>query len=189
MSADKSTKQSLPENDFQHERMDPVVFSKVETAEDNERQFAAYTKNRVEGQPPSVAFRRAFGPGHRVDDAFHYVEQIENNPWYKDRFAIELASMPLDKIWNSKVAINALRQMTMDANNKCATRLGAIKELNVLANITFVDENGKTRAVKGLNDFYNSLPVQDAETQTARDDAMAAAGIKDQPAGTSDKAD
>ena len=188
MSVSKPSNNELPE-DFQHERYDPKIVSRVDIAEDNERQFAAYAKNRVEGHGPSAAFRRAFGPGHRVDDAYHYSEQIENNPWYKERFAQELAAMPMDKIWNSKVAINALRQMTLDANNKCATRLAAMKELNVLANITFVDENGKTRAVKGLDDFYATLPSQDLDTIKARDEALAAAGIKDAPTDDSDTVD
>ncbi|WP_217478297.1 hypothetical protein, partial [Staphylococcus aureus] len=66
-------------------------------------------------------------------------------------------------LWNPKTALHELLQMVRDPTVKDSSRLSAIKELNVLAEITFVDESGKTRVGRGLADFYAS----EAEAQTA----------------------
>ncbi|XAO36781.1 hypothetical protein WP1_142 [Pseudomonas phage WP1] len=56
-----------------------------------------------------------------------------------------------------------LLQVVRDPTVKDSSRLPAIKELNVLAEITFVDEPGRTRVGRGLAGFYAS----EAEAQTA----------------------
>jgi hypothetical protein len=167
-------------SNFDHPDYDEKMFRSPEFAEANLDIFKAYVTARVNGHMPSVAFRRAFGPGYRSEDTYKFAEQVEHNPWFAEAFATALAAMPMDKLWNNKIAINALRQLTLDAYTKCSTKLAAMKELNVLANITFVDETGRTRANRNLNDFYASLPTQDAETEAARASALAAAGIKAQ---------
>lgn len=168
-------------SDFDQPQYDEKMFRDERFAEGNVDIFTDYVNARVAGHMPSVAFRRAFGIGYRSEDVYKFSEQVEHNPWFTDHFASALAAMPMDKLWNNKLAINALRQLTLDAFVKCSTRLAAMKELNVLANITFVDESGRTRANKSLNDFYSSLPEQDAETNAARESAMKAAGIKTLP--------
>jgi hypothetical protein len=174
---------------YEHPEYDEKMFRDEQFALANKDVFTQYVTARVQGHMPSVAFRRAFGPGYRAEDTYKFAEQVEHNPWFTDAFAAALAAMPMDKLWNNKVAINSLRQLTLDPFVKCATRLAAMKELNVLANITFVDESGRTRANRNLNDFYNSLPEQDAETTKARESALRAAGIKEPVSGPSADAD
>jgi hypothetical protein len=163
--------------EFEHDPYDPRMFAEERMALANLPQYESYVKNRIDGFTPYTAFRRAFGPGYRAEDVSMYAEQIEQNPWFQNTFQQRLAEMPMDKLWNQKKSINSLLQMVHNPFVKCSTQLAAIKELNVLANITFVDENGKTRAVKNLNAFYESIPEMDEETAAARSDALQAAGI------------
>jgi hypothetical protein len=82
------------------------------------------------------------------------IYSIEMNPYYKREFKAVLEATPVGEMWNPKVAVHELLSMVRDRFAKESARMSAIKELNVIANITIVDESGKTKAGRNLADFY-----------------------------------
>lgn len=136
----------------------PSMFGDRDFAELNQEQFDAYVEYKVQGHHAHVAFRRVFGEMY-MDSVSHVrIELTEHNPYVRERFAKRIREVKVSEVWNDKIAVNELLSMARNPFAKDSTRLNAMRELNVLIGITVIDENGKTKAGRNLNDFYDSLP-------------------------------
>lgn len=109
-----------------------------------------YVKYRFIGVAPAQAAKLCNIPFEEIQSWIHTAEA---DPYVRVELAKRIGDIDISKAWNAKKSIWTLLTMLDDPYTKCTTRLNAIKELNVLAGITFVDEKGNTRARK-LEDFY-----------------------------------
>lgn len=135
--------------------MEPYEFANEHFALNNKAIFDEYIEQRIHGVSSHVAFRIAFGEEFIQDNATTArIYAVEKNPYYKANFKSRLHSTKVGDLWNPKVAVNHLLSVAVDKFEKGSTRLAAMKELNILANIVIIDENGKTKAGRSLADFY-----------------------------------
>lgn len=154
-------------------------FEREEFAKLNQDAFDAYVELVLIGHHPTVAIKRAFGEEYGGDQyTQERINAIERNPYFAERFKKRLAKVTIPELWDAKVSIRELLQMVRSPFVKDSTRLNAVKELNVLAEITFVDEQGRTRArPKGLDDFYRDEGLQNPPPVPVGDDQAKEAPI------------
>lgn len=127
------------------------------------RELDAYIKMRVEGFPSTIAMRRSFGEAYNDAEVYARVHVLEGGNYYIVKFRESILATPIHVLWNEKIAVHELVSLVKSPVVKDATRLGAIKELNILTDITIIDENGKTKKGKSLDDFYTSTPSAAAQ--------------------------
>ncbi len=139
--------------DFQEE-LRPQHYRFRELADTYPRHFAEYIKLRVEGYHPMTCMRQVFG---NCDDVGLRGMMIEGNPFVVAGIKKGLEAIKFGELWSPKVAVHEMLSMVRDPFVKDSTRFAAAKELNVMCGIVIVDENGKTRAGKTLDDFYSSV--------------------------------
>jgi hypothetical protein len=126
----------------------------------NKQFYDRYIKLRVHGYPAKQSFLRVFGPenwgGEHSTEQHGYerIEAIESTTYYLEQFDKVLEETSVSKLWNAKTSIHSLLKLVRDPYVKPSTQLNAQKELNVLAGIVVIDENGKTKAGRSLEDFY-----------------------------------
>ncbi len=152
-----------PDHPF-HLRNIPEVelFSRKDFTKFNHQHFIDFAEARIEGYSRVVALRMCFGSQFVFgSETAAYCYAIEANPFYKQQYEKKLESLELKKAWNPKISMVALKQLIRDDFVKDNVRMAAIKEANVLAEVTFVDEKGNTRAVRGIDDFYRENPGGD----------------------------
>lgn len=114
----------------------------------------SYAHHRFMGRIPADAAKAALNECNVKMDPSDLTSWAELHPYVRLEIAKKINNIEIGKMWNNKVSIWHLVQLVNDDRwTKCTTRLGAIKELNVLADVTFIDEKGRTRARK-LGDFY-----------------------------------
>lgn len=134
----------------------------------NHEVFDAYVELRLHGIHSTSAFRQAFsecdGITSRSADNFFFdrVNAVEYNPYVTGRLRDRLAVVKPQELWNTNIAINEILSLARDPMSKCSTRLNAMKELNVLIGIVVIDENGKTKAGRSLDDFYRDVNAEAA---------------------------
>lgn len=131
-------------------------FAEPKFIELNRPYFDRYVDMRVRGYSSHQAFLRVFGPDNWPDQMRGYsrLEAIESTDYYQERFELILKAIPYAELWNTKTAINQLLCTVRNQMAKDSVRLNAAKELNILCGIVVVDENGKTKAGRSLEDFY-----------------------------------
>lgn len=136
--------------------------------------LAAYTRYiglRIEGNHPLRALRLVFGDAYVKDNlGVERTYAIERTKFYRDEFSRRLEETKICDMWNPKLSVHRLKCIVMDTMAKESVVMSAIKELNVITNITIVDESGKTRAGRSLDDFYADEVAKDVE---AKDQAPA----------------
>lgn len=117
--------------------------------------FNQYIELRVNGIHSHEAFRRTFPYSwYESSNGFGRANAVEFNPYTISRLRDILATIDPASLWNPRLAVHEMLCLARDPYAKETARLGAMKELNVLLNITVVDEKGKTRAGRSLDDFY-----------------------------------
>lgn len=132
----------------------PSDFASETFAAHNKQIFDEIIELRVRGISQFVAYRMVLGDEYNDNMAQARIYSIEMNPYYKREFNRVLEATPVHEMWNPKVAVHELLSLVRDRFAKESARMSAIKELNVIANITIVDESGKTKAGRNLADFY-----------------------------------
>jgi hypothetical protein len=146
-------------------KLPPMQFRDEQWARDNIVSVSEYADYRAMGWSPEKAFLRVFG----TDYADWYLEArcatLEHNIIFRRVFAEKYASLKTDELFSAKQSAYELLRLINSDFTKCSTKLAAIKELNIMFNITVVDDNGKTRAGSALADFYKdvAVPVTSAE--------------------------
>ena len=146
--------------------------------------YEAYVELRVLGHSQRDAFIRVFGEDNlegEIQQQHKRLAAIERTPWFLKAFDDQLNSIDVKKLWSPKKSAHHLLTLVHDIFAKDSVRLNAIKELNVLAGITIVDESGKTRAGRSLADFY----AQNGTGKTP--DTQKAVENKDAPANATDE--
>lgn len=120
--------------------------------------FERYVELRVRGFGSRVSFVKIFGTDNYGSpaDGYKRCNDIEESDFYKERFELRLKEITTGELWNTKQTMHELLSIVRDDSARDATRLNAVKELNVLCGITIVDENGKTKAGRTLADFYKT---------------------------------
>jgi hypothetical protein len=115
-----------------------------------------YVGFRAFGHAPIVAWRKTFGVvyGGGLNEERIRSEMYEYNSTIQALYEMKLKEVSVDKLWTAKAAAHRLLSIAHDPESKCSTQVAAAKELNVMFGITIVDENGKTRAARTLEDFY-----------------------------------
>jgi hypothetical protein len=144
-------------------------------------QLDKYILLRVAGRSSRAALRVAFGEEYANHlNAQSYVDHIECTMYYMRAFKQALAAMPLDQLWNKKIAIHRLLALAEDPSVKDNVCAMAVKELNVLLGITLVEENDKPRQGRTLADFYKSAHQEQASIP-APGPSQAESGDSDAP--------
>jgi hypothetical protein len=136
------------------------LFGDDQYAINHAEQYDDYIEYRVRGYHASLAFRRVWGDEQYGAQGHVKIDRIEHGSYYRSHFTKRLKEIKIDELWNTKTSVHELLSLTRDIFAKDTARLNAIKELNVLVGITVVDENGKTKAGRGLNDFYEQNGIE-----------------------------
>lgn len=150
-------RKTYPDDHPYHLRNVPEVelFSRMDFTEFNKKHFSDFADARIEGYSRVVSLRMCFGSQFVFgNETAAYCYAIEANAFYKHEYEKKVKGLDLKKAWNPNVSMVALKQLIRDEFVKDNVRMAAIKEANVLADVTFVDEKGNTRARRGIDDFY-----------------------------------
>lgn len=148
--------------------MQPPIdeFATAEFIEDNKSFYDDYIDLRVQGFDPYSAFIRVFGMEHWPEQAHRgqaRLNAIESTRYFNETFDAKLEKIKVTDLWNPKRSLNELLCVVRGPYVKDATKLNAIKELNVMVGIVIIDENGKTKAGRTLEDFYAMHDKADAK--------------------------
>jgi hypothetical protein len=155
----------------------PRDFADEAFAAANRLLFDEYIEHRVQGISSGLAFRTVFGEEYVDNLMMARIIGLERNRYYVINFKKRLNDIPLKELWNPKTSIHELLTLVRDKMAKETARLNAIKELNVLCAITIVDENGKTKAGRSLDDFYNTEgSTKEAKEPTPGEDVVLTVG-------------
>jgi hypothetical protein len=136
------------------EPISSYYFRNEEFAEKNAALFLRYVEWRVNGYHSVTCLKRSFGSEYDSHNVQSYIDAIECNPFYRNAYVKRMEEMKLSDFWDAKISAHELLSMARNVYAKEAARIAAMKELNVMYSITIVDENGRTKAGKSLDDFY-----------------------------------
>lgn len=154
-------------------------------ADENRASFDLYIENRLRGAAPITCLMVSFGLDYISDGhGNNRTIMLESNPYYIEQFESRLQDLKLMKLWNPGMSAHSLVSLVKSDETKDNVRLSAIKELNVIFGITVVDENGRTRAIRKLDDFYreeadmaqDDEELDDEETETDENPSPAEQG-------------
>lgn len=132
----------------------PIYFRDEDFARRNLQFVSEYAGYRAIGVNAERAFLRTFGTDYADLYLQARIEALEHNLIYRQVFIEQFAKVKIGDMWDVKMAAWEYLQLINNPFVKDSTRLSAIKEMNVLFGITVVDDNGRTRAGKGLKEFY-----------------------------------
>ncbi|CAN0624540.1 protein of unknown function [Burkholderia multivorans] len=116
-----------------------------------------YAALRARAVPPIRAFMRAFKTGAPDQSTFEKAQALESTDLYNALFEKALAAVPVNELLDSKKALHKYMEVVNHPSSKDTAKISALKEAAVIAGITVIDENGKTRAGASLDDFYKAL--------------------------------
>jgi len=132
----------------------PEDFEDHNFALNNSQLFDEFIDKCIRGYQELEAMRLVFGE-ETVDDGkfISRLYALKRNPYYKAHYEKRLAEIPLNELWNPRIAVQQLVQIAR-SSEKDSARINAIKELNVVTGITVIDEAGNTKMGRSLDDFY-----------------------------------
>ena len=110
-----------------------------------------YVKLRLLGHPPFMAAAGAEVP---IDIADEYSRLAEVNDDFLSAFTSGMEQLEDACGWSRKVAMLRLQETVNNPYAKHADKTNAIKELNVLAGVTAIDDKGRT-VIPTLKDFFS----------------------------------
>ncbi|WVW37794.1 hypothetical protein Gekk315_00082 [Aeromonas phage Gekk3-15] len=124
-------------------------------------QLSAYTKLRFIGLSGPQA---AMQVGVEMNESGPWSTKADADPFVRLELSKLIAGIDIGKAWNAKTSMWRLITVIEDPYTKCSTKMAAIKELNVLSGVTFIDSKGNTRA-GSLADFYAAQKDADAKAK------------------------
>lgn len=127
----------------------PSAFESEDMRSLHEDQFNRFVDLRVRGIDRDTAFARTFPRYARPRDGVRAQERamyLESTEWYQREFDDRLKKAKPSDLWNPNVSMNHLLAIIKSPAEKGSTKVAAARELNILAEITFVDAQGNTRA-------------------------------------------
>lgn len=120
-----------------------------------------YLKLKAIGKSSIAALAGSFGPGYAVSmHAPICIDLIETNDHYLNALPAYIEKFKSHAVWSPEIAARVLASIAMDESAKKSDRIAAAKELNVIYNITIIDEKGNTRAGRSLDDFYADVGIR-----------------------------
>lgn len=155
----------------------PRDFANPVFAERNSDLFDEFILLRIKGYSPTYSLRVVFGEEYIDNQMMARIFSMERNPYYKRKMASLMEKTDYKAIWGPKMAVHELASLVRDMSTKDSVRFAAIKELNVLYEITVVDEKGNTKAGRSLADFYR----ENGMTLPGSDDVAATPADEDKP--------
>lgn len=135
---------------------EPWMFSDDEFISLNWHLYEKYIKYKVSGWSEVKAFGYAFKLPFDTQ-TIQRITHLESTERFQQEFERQMEAMDPNRLWNRNVAVHSLVRLINDPEGRDSTKLAAMKELNIMFNITIVDENGKTRAGSSLEDFYKGM--------------------------------
>jgi hypothetical protein len=139
----------------------PSLFADPEFAEEFAPCFDYFIDQLVKGVSKDIAIIDAFMMFQKnvnIGNAYALATAAECNPYVKERFDTVLESKKPTELWSVNKSLHNLLKLVNDRGTRDSARVQAIKELNVMAGITEIDEFGKTRSGSGsLSDFYAAI--------------------------------
>lgn len=140
------------------------TYAEEQFAELNKAYYDRYVEHRVRGYTAYQSMSKVFGLKAMSQVTFEIAEKLEANPYYIRRFDERLKAIKVEELWNVKTSLHELLCIARSPLSKDSTRLNAVKELNVMVGIVVVDENGKTKAGRTLEDFYKQQGAASKDT-------------------------
>lgn len=153
---------------------DPEMFDRDSMRAIYPRQFNKYIDLRVMGIRSDIAFTYCFPKYSQPHDkmvARQRIAFLEASNWFIDTFNAQLAAAKVEVMWNPNKAVNRFLSVLEDPDSKDSARIAAAKELNVLAGITTIDDAGRTRKARTLEDFYADMEPDSAEARIAKQES------------------
>lgn len=138
----------------------PKDFADSTFAQEFSECFDRFIELRIHGLPRDIAIIESFdliANGVCIKNSAQLGLAAECNPYVKLQFPKMFAEKQICELWDEKKSISHLLRIVENEHVRESVRILAIKELNTLYNITYVDERGNTRAVRTLDDFYKSV--------------------------------
>ncbi|MEM5370284.1 hypothetical protein V4C53_30180 [Paraburkholderia azotifigens] len=128
------------------------------------KELERYMRLKALGKSSHAALIGSFGPMFANHNMWpQFVDLIETSDVYMERLPKHIEAQRGNSVWNAEISARALVAVVNDQGSKHSERINAIKELNVMFNITIVDENGKTRSSLSFDDVLRLA----AEKRTA----------------------
>lgn len=158
----------------------PQEMASIDFARDNFVVFNRYIELRLHGVYSVTAFRRSFPPQYAGDHSLmlRMADAVEFNPYVISKLRDRISEVPATDLWNAKIAIHEFVSLARDPTAKDTARLGAMKELNILCQITVIDENGKTRLGSSLDDFYRDVDSKKSVVVNSQQNSAPAIGTE-----------
>lgn len=150
------------DDEYQSRLASPTDFASELFATNNKQIFDQFIALRISGTSAYVAYRMIMGEEYNDNFMQARIWALEMNSYYQSEFKRQLSIAKLTDMWNPKTSAFELIQIVRDPFAKHSARMSAIKELNVIADITIVDDSGRTKAVRKLADFYAEEGDSDA---------------------------
>jgi hypothetical protein len=88
------------------------------------------------------------------------INLIETNDHYLNALPAYIEKFKSHAVWSPEISARVLASIATDESAKKSDRIAAAKELNVIYNITIIDEKGNTRAGRSLDDFYADVGIR-----------------------------
>ncbi|MBC8640183.1 hypothetical protein IAG25_25460 [Caballeronia sp. EK] len=130
--------------------------------------FDAFIELIIEGVPRDLAIIDAFQMikySANIGNADALAMAAQCNPYVKTRLAARLKDAKPTDLWSEKKAINHLLAILKSEKTRGADKIAAIDRLNVLLDITVIDEAGRTKKVPTLDDLYPDDPKPEGENR------------------------
>ncbi|KAA0179028.1 hypothetical protein FX016_21770 [Cupriavidus gilardii] len=122
----------------------------------NQDFVSRYASLRVRGYHAETAFRRVFGIENCDSNMREKIDVLESSDVYERKFHAAAKTIPVSEIINPRLALIELMTVYRNPHFRDSTRLRALNDAMIVAGITTVDENGKTKAGATLDDFYKA---------------------------------
>jgi hypothetical protein len=136
----------------------PSLFADPDFAEECAPCFDYFIDQLAKGVSKDIAIIDAFMMIRKnvsLANAYELAVAAECNPYVKERFDKVLAAKKPTELWSVNKSLHSLLRLVNDRRTRDSAKIQAIKELNVMAGITMVDEFGKTHGTgNSLSDFY-----------------------------------
>jgi len=119
--------------------------------------MSKYVNLRVRAVPALAAFRRVFGSINCGNEVHAKIQNLEASDMYNDMFEARLKAIPVDELLDAKKALHSYLEIANNPLAKDMAKIGALREAAVIAGVTVIDEDGKTKQGSTLADFYKAV--------------------------------
>lgn len=139
---------------------DLITFDNAYIVANHEQALVRYMTLKALGKSSNAALAGAFGWEYAgLMNPYVFINLIETSDAFIKNYPAFVERTKDSDIWSPKISARTLAAIATDQTAKTSDRIAAAKELNVIFNITIVDERGNTRAGRSLADFYADVAM------------------------------